>query len=133
MAAETGGADPLEQLREQLDRTRAAARALAREAAEVRATAAGSPGGEAAGGGADRRPPPAGWQAPGGDQPGRDAVAVLALAEAVRDLLPAELLERVVGLLRELMLAVRALLDYVVARLESRPVPAPEVQDIPVT
>jgi hypothetical protein len=129
MAAEPGDGDPLERLREQLDRTREAARALAREAAE----AAGAAEGDARH--ADRRPPPAGWQAPdaGDGAPGRDAAAVLALVEAVRDLAPAELLERVVGLLRELVLAVRALLDYVAARLESRAGSAPEVQDIPVT
>jgi hypothetical protein len=129
MAAETGAGDPLEQLREQLDRTREAARALAREAAEV----AAAPQGAAQRAG--RRPPPAGWQAPDASDgaPGRDAAAVLALVEAVRDLAPAELLERIAGLLRELVLAVRALLDYVAARLESRPVSGPEVEDIPVT
>jgi hypothetical protein len=132
MAAEAGGGDALDQLREQLDRTREAARALAREAAEAAgaAAAAGAPGATAGG-----RPPPAGWEAPdaGDGAPGRDAAAVLALVEAVRDLAPADVLERIVGLLRELVLAVRALLDYVVARLEARPGPAPEVQDIPVT
>jgi hypothetical protein len=120
MTADPG--DPLEQLREQLERTQEAARALAREAAEAAA-------------GASRRPPAAGWQAPGADEArpaGGELAALLALIETVREALPAELIERVVVVVRELLLAVRALIDYVVERMQAREVAATEVQDIPI-
>jgi hypothetical protein len=113
MGASDPRADPLEALREQLERTQAAARRLARDAAA-----------------AGRRPPAAGWQAPGA---ARTAPAgVLALGEALRDVLPAELHERLLAVLRELLLLLRALIDYALERLEARRAPAPEVQDIPI-
>jgi hypothetical protein len=117
--------DPLDALREQLERTQVAARDLAREAAEAASSARS-------------RPPAAGYQAPGGGAGtggaavGGEIAALLALVEAVREAVPADLLERVVALARELLLAVRALVDYAVGRLESREVPPAEVEDIPI-
>lgn len=116
--------DPLDALREQLERTQEAARELAREAADAAASA--------------RRPPAAGYQTPeggagaAGAAVGGEIAALLALVEAVRESVPADLLERVVALARELLLAVRALIDYAVGRLESREVPPAEVEDIPI-
>jgi hypothetical protein len=79
-------------------------------------------------------PPPAGWQAPREDttpQPG-ELELLLSILESVRDLVPPELRRRVAEALRELLLAVRALIDWYLERLErgrSEPV---EVQDIPI-
>jgi hypothetical protein len=114
MTADPG--DPLDALREQLDRTHDAARRLAREAA-----------------GAARPPPPAGWQATGSPPPRGELAALLGFADAVRDGLPPDLWERFVAVLRELLLALRALIDYLVERLEARRPPPADVQDIPIS
>jgi hypothetical protein len=100
--------DPLEELRERIARTQEAAERLAEAA---------------------RRPPPAGWQAP----PGSGELRALAsVAEAVRGLVPADLQEQIAALVRELLLALRALIDYLVDRLEQRRSEPIEVQDIPI-
>jgi hypothetical protein len=53
--------------------------------------------------------------------------------QSLRDLVPPELQRRLAEALRELLLAVRALIDWYLDRLERGP-PAPvEVQDIPIT
>jgi hypothetical protein len=113
--------DPLVALREQLERTEQAARRLADEAS-------------AAAGGGRRSPPPAGWRAPDPDPGAGESLTAAwsALAEALRTALPPELQERVIGLLRELLLAVRALLDLALARLEARRREPVEVHDIPI-
>jgi hypothetical protein len=120
MAAEPGP-DPLTALREQLDRTERAARRLADEAAAAAGRERGTP-------------PPAGWRAAGPDA--RDAgdltAAWTSLVEALRTALPAEVQERLLGVLRELLLAVRAVLDLALARLEARRAAPVEVQDIPI-
>jgi hypothetical protein len=111
--------DPLGELRERLARTQEAAERLAEAAT-----------------GARRRPPPAGWQAPGaegGSGPGSSELRALAtLAEALRGLVPADLQEQIGALVRELLLAVRALIDYLVDRLERRRSAPVEVEDIPI-
>ena len=118
--------DPLDALREQLERTQEAARELAREAAEAAASSR-------------TRPPAAGYQTAGGGGAeaagaavGGEIAALFALVDAVREVVPPDLLERVVAVARELLLAIRALVDYVVGRLESREPPATEVEDIPI-
>ncbi len=120
MAAEPN--DPLESLRDQLDRTQEAARRLAREAAE---SAAAGP----------RRPPPGGWQVPREPGPagGGELAALVALAEAVREAIPAELYDRLLAVVRELIALARALLDLALERLDSRRPPPPEVEDIPIS
>jgi hypothetical protein len=78
--------------------------------------------------------PPGGWEAPGAARGGAfpDLSALLALVDAARGALPPELARQLADALRELLLALRAVIDYSVARLE-RPAPAePEVEDIPV-
>jgi hypothetical protein len=101
--------DPLDELRERIARTQEAAERLAEAA---------------------RRPPPAGWQTP---QDSPELRAVATLAEAVRGLVPADLQEQIAALVRELLLALRALIDYLVDRLERRRSEPVEVQDIPIS
>jgi hypothetical protein len=110
--------DPLRELRERLARTQEAAERLAEAAT-----------------GARRRPPPAGWQTPpeGASGPGSSELrAVATLAEALRGLVPPDLQEQIGALVRELLLAVRALIDYLVDRLERRRSAPVEVEDIPI-
>lgn len=83
------------------------------------------------------RPPPAGWQAPPSDDDASSAqfgdVEVLVQAiQAVRELIPPDVLERLGTALRELLLAIRALIDVYLERLEHRRVEPTEVQDIPI-
>jgi hypothetical protein len=100
--------------------------------------------------GGNPKPPPAGWQqarprrpdgavdgegSPGasGAAPGRsDLDALLALLNAVRDRIPPELQHRLGEALREVMLAVRALIDWYLERTERRRADSDEVQDIPI-
>lgn len=80
------------------------------------------------------RPPPAGWQIPRDDAPSRgsDLEAVLGLFHALRGLVPPEVLARLAAALRELLLALRALIDFYVERLD-RPRPQGErLRDIPI-
>jgi hypothetical protein len=101
--------DALDELRERIARTQEAAERLAEAA---------------------RRPPPAGWQAAQGSPELR---AVAALAEAVRGLVPGDLQEQIAALVRELLLALRALIDYLVDRLDRRRAEPVEVHDIPIS
>ena len=108
--------DPLEQLRAQVRATQQAAERLMDE---------GIPAG--------------GWASPD-ERPGAFAEEIEALArvlQALRELLPAEVREQVAELLRQLLLVARALIDWLVTRLEEREggpaAPGAEpVQDIPI-
>lgn len=116
-------ADPLSLLRDQLDRTESAARELGRAASAARG------GGHAA--------PGAGWQTPGADESaapkdGELTAALGALVEAVRGAIPPELADRLTSVLREVLLAIRAVVDFALERMESRRRAPVEVQDIPI-
>ncbi len=85
-------------------------------------------------------PPPAGWQQSppeeggGGSASGlgADADLLLAVVAALRDRIPPDLQQRLAEALREVLLAVRALIDWYLERGESRR-PAPsDVEDIPI-
>lgn len=79
--------------------------------------------------------PPNGWAAPGGPPPASgfpDLSALLALAESLRGQLPPELAARLADALRELLLALRAVLDYAIERLDHAPPEEREVEDIPI-
>jgi hypothetical protein len=87
---------------------------------------------------AAQAPPPRGWETPhgepagGGSAPFPDLSGLLALAEALRGTVPPELTQQLTDALRDLLLAIRAVLDYSIARLE-RPAAEPvQVEDIPV-
>lgn len=113
--------DPLEVLREQIRATHEAAEALAGEASHAR----------------DAQDPPAGWATPGDHADRTDEVRALAsLLETIRELIPDDLADQFRDLVRQVLLLLRALIDWWVQRMESVPGPAaatgPAVQDIPI-
>jgi len=105
-------------LREHLDAVHAAAERLVREAGSA--------------------VPPRGWAAPPESEPARDPfgapdlASLTHLVELVRAAVPPELAQQVKDALRELLLALRALIDWYLERIERGPAPDPEVQDIPI-
>ena len=115
----------LDAVRAHLDEAHAAADRLVREAQHQAE--------EAAGDGAPHVPP-RGWDADRGDAATPDLHALLALLDAVRAAVPAELSHQLAAALRELLLALRALIDWYLERLGG-PAGArsePEVEDIPL-
>jgi hypothetical protein len=109
--------DPLRRLEERLERATEAAERMISDAAR-------------------RRPPPSGWQVPADGGPAARALpeleALVAAIAPLRELIPPDALERIQAAVRELLLAIRALVDYYLERLERRPPKPPEVQDIPI-
>jgi hypothetical protein len=123
--------DPLHDLRDRVRATQEAAERLAADAAEAaRVRAAGGV-------------PPAGWATPQEHATMRDELEQLAgLLRALRELVPPELQAQVTEVLRQILLLVRALVDWWVERLEAsaadrpggagaRPSPV-QAQDIPI-
>jgi hypothetical protein len=116
--------DVLRRLEQRLDRASDAAERLIAEAAAN----------------AGRRPPPAGWQMPAdpsgnraGDGRAAGEIELLAQAlQALRNLIPPELQRRIAEALRELLLALRALIDWYLERSEHQRAQPTEVQDIPI-
>ncbi len=118
----------------------AAQRLIADAAAQAAVTAATA----ATVGREQRKPPAAGWQTPaGGNRPGRDDQAetpnapddadlVARSIQALCELIGPELQQRLAQALREVLLAVRALIDGYIERLERHPPEPDEVQDIPI-
>jgi hypothetical protein len=79
--------------------------------------------------------PPRGWSAPGEERSGTpfpDLSALTALVESLRGVVPPDLMRQLADALRELLIALRAVLDWYIARLEPPEPEATEVQDIPV-
>ena len=77
--------------------------------------------------------PPNGWDTPReGTGPFPDLRPLLALAESARGALPPELSRQLADALRELLVAIRAMIDYTIERLADPPVPEREVEDIPI-
>jgi hypothetical protein len=118
--------DALRVVREHLDEAHAAADRLVQEAQRQAEEAGGAP---------RREVPPRGWATPGeGGAPAPDLQALLALLASVRDVLPPELSRQLADAVRQLLLALRALLDWYIEMLGD---PAPgrggvEVEDIPL-
>ncbi len=54
------------------------------------------------------------------------------LLSSLRDVVPPELERRLADALHELLLALRAVLDYYIERVERRSPPSTEVEDIPI-
>jgi hypothetical protein len=131
--------DTLRRLEERLDRASEAAERLIAEVAAEAASVGARSGAAAAresDAGAANQPPPAGWQRPHGDgrRGAEDDLEVLGqVIQAVRDLIPADLQRRLAAALRELLLALRALIDFYLERIERRAEAAPEVEDIPIS
>jgi hypothetical protein len=117
--------DALREVREHLDEAHAAADRLVEEAQRQAE--------EAAGDGAPHVPP-RGWDSGRGDAATPDLQALLTLLGTVRETVPAELSRQLAAALRELLLALRALIDWYLERLGE---PAGgraevEVEDIPL-
>ena len=105
------GPDPISDLRAQVRATQEAAERMLRDV------------------------PPRGWEptaAPG--ELNSEVQALAQLLASVRDLLPPELREQVNELVRQLLLVIRALIDFLVDRLDAPPRGGePEVEDIPIS
>jgi len=120
--------DTLETMRLQVDAAHATAEKLVREA-------------EAAAREQLRDVPPQGWasavpaEAPG---PGSTVEAIKAIAgllEVVRGAVPPELAHQFAGAMRELLVAIRSLIDFYLERLDELPSPDSgpvEAEDIPI-
>ena len=116
--------DALGRLEERLDRASEAAERLLADAAQH----------------VTGRPPPAGWQQPppeegaGGSASGlgADADLLLAVVAALRDRIPPDLQQRLAEAVREVLLAVRALIDWYLERSEHRRAGPSDVEDIPI-
>ena len=117
--------DPLSRLEQRLDRASEAAERLIADAAAA----------------AVRRPPPAGWQQRNSEseqrnrsepRPAGEIELLLEAIHALRDRIPPELQHRLGEALREVLLAVRALIDWYLERTERRRSAPVEVQDIPI-
>ena len=83
---------------------------------------------------AEANTPPNGWASPGSGPPAvPDFAALFALLDAAKGTLPPELLRQVADARRELLIALRAVLDYSIDKLD-RPAPeARDVEDIPIS
>jgi hypothetical protein len=83
---------------------------------------------------AARSVPPRGWSVPGEERPGPfpDLAQLTAFIESLRGIVPPELARQLADALRELLIALRAVLDWYIARLEPPEPPDSDVQDIPV-
>jgi hypothetical protein len=114
--------EALRRLEERLDRASAAAERLMAEAAQAAASG-------------HSEPPPAGWQAPESETEQRsdgDLDALIALARSLRDLIPPELQQRLINALREVLQALRDLVDWYLERLDRQRAEPAQVQDIPI-
>jgi hypothetical protein len=120
--AEPGEEDPqLRELRERLEATGEAARRLAAEASASARASSVPPGGWAA---RDERP---------ADDGSAEIAALLRALDGLRATIPPDLAEQLVAVVRELLLALRALVDYVLSQLERRREAESTVEDIPIT
>ena len=148
--------EALRRLEQRLDQaTEAAERLMAQVATEAARTAVAAAAGNPAGDDENRavddanapanerhtgaraadatNPPPAGWQTAGD---ARDSTPELdpfvALVQAMRDLIPPDLQQRLIAALREVLLALRALIDWYLERIDRGREHGAEVQDIPI-
>ena len=95
--------EALKALRERLEATQEAAQRLAEDAANP-------------------KPPPSGWDVPPSAQRAGDELdALVALVSSLKDLLPPELRAQLADLVRQLLVFVRAALDWWIEQLESGP------------
>lgn len=81
--------------------------------------------------------PPRGWAAPEQEEPRRapglsELQALVGLLDLARQSLPPELTRQFLDALRQLLLAVRALVDFWLDRLDAQREAPPEVEDIPI-
>jgi hypothetical protein len=130
--------EALRRLEQRLDRaSEVAERLIAQAAVEAARAAAGSVGAGGSVGGAGESagatPPPAGWQtAEDSRESTSELDPLVALVQAMRDLVPPDLQRRLIAAVRELLMALRALIDWYLERLDGRREQGVEVQDIPI-
>jgi hypothetical protein len=133
--------DALRRLEERLDKASEAAERLIAEAtakatgSDPSPAGSGPPPAESDAPPAGTQPPPAGWQVPGADGDpgsGRELELLAQVLRSLRDLIPPELQQKLAEALRELLLAIRALIDWYLERVEQRRAAPAEVQDIPI-
>lgn len=115
--------EALQALRERLEATQQAAQRLADDAARDRSGA--------------ERPPPAGWDVPRSAEKANDEIdALIAVVASVRDLLPPELRAQLAEVVRQILVFVRAVLDWWIERVEressARGDARDDVEDIPI-
>ncbi|MGH2893750.1 MAG: hypothetical protein ACRDPM_10875, partial [Solirubrobacteraceae bacterium] len=84
-----------------------------------------------------RRPPPAGWQQPAAERDAAspllaDADLLVGLIGALRDRIPPDLQQRLAEAIREVLLALRALIDWYLERTDRAESGSAEIQDIPI-
>ena len=105
--------DPLDELRARVRATQEAAERLAGE----------------------WRPPSQGWGAQERDETVKEIQALAGLVTSLRDLVPPELWAQLREIVRQLLLLVRAIIDWWVERIEAAPARGsqpPDLQDIPI-
>ncbi len=90
------------------------------------------PGDDARAGRTEPRPPPAGYAVPDPGPTTGTLDELAALVRMVRALVPDELARELGELARELLLLMRALIDWLVGRLEGERARPVEVTDIPI-
>jgi hypothetical protein len=84
------------------------------------------------------RPPPAGWQQPRAEQArahwldSDELELLLTVVAGVRDRIPPELRRRLADAVRELLMALRAVIDWYLERTERPATGGGDVQDIPI-
>jgi hypothetical protein len=142
--------EPLEALRIRLEATQRAAERLVRETAEFASAergatgdpgsgkpGTGNPGAGKPGAGKPRagRVPPSGWEAPpSAKEASGELQALTGLFETLRSVLPEDIQRQVTEVVRQLLLLIRALIDWWIARMDrdgrGKDV---AVQDIPIS
>jgi hypothetical protein len=123
-------ADPLRSLSEQVRHAQETAERLVREANEAAQRSVPEDEGSA------HRPPPRGYAVPGEEGPGRGAAdlqALVALLDLGRTLVPPELRQQIGELVREVLLLVRAIVDWYLERIDQGRKQPVEVEDIPIS
>ena len=78
--------------------------------------------------------PPNGWASSGAssETPFGDLSVLLRLLDSARGAIPPELARQLADALRELLIALRAIIDWSIARLEHDGPEEPRVEDIPI-
>ena len=115
--------EALQALRERLEATQEAAQRLAEDAVRERD--------------GSERPPAAGWDVPKSASKANDEIdALIAVIGSIRDLLPPELRAQLAEIVRQVLVFVRAVLDWWIERVEHEAGGAQgsrdDVEDIPI-
>ena len=86
----------------------------------------------------EKQVPPSGWASadppPGAERASSELQALVGLLQSLLEMLPEDLRRQVNELLRQVLLVLRALIDWLVDRLDRGPPGnTPEVEDIPIS